>query len=201
MKVLNFLLFGFFALLLTSCAVPTGAPGSSTKGGDLYAGNGQADSGYGSAVASGAGNSANFNGSNSIYGADGKLIKQNTIYFTYDSNAIQPWALQPINANLAHEMNPHPTSKNVLNAYAAYLENHPNARIRLEGNTDARGTREYNIALGERRADSVADTLKLDGVPANQISVISYGKEKPVALGNSESAYSKNRRVNLILEG
>ena len=71
----------------------------------------------------------------------------------------------------------------------------PGTRIRLEGHTDERGTREYNIALGERRAKSVERAMMLRGVAKNQISVISYGEENPVALGSNEDAWAKNRRV------
>ena len=69
--------------------------------------------------------------------------------------------------------------------------------IRLEGHGDDRGTREYNLALGERRAKSVADYLVLQGVSRSQIEVISYGEEKPVAFGQNEQAFALNRRVEL----
>ena len=97
-------------------------------------------------------------------------------------------------------MNPEPQSMEVIHAYAAYLLKNPEAKVRLSGSTDARGSREYNIALGERRANAVADVLKMDGVPAPQIDVVSYGKERPVALGANESAYCQNRRVDLRFE-
>ena len=71
----------------------------------------------------------------------------------------------------------------------------PQARLRLEGHTDERGSREYNIALGERRAESVQRALLLRGVPRQQVTVVSYGEESPVAYGSGESAWSQNRRV------
>ena len=83
---------------------------------------------------------------------------------------------------------------------ANYLVSHPSAKVRLEGNCDQRGSREYNIALGWKRAKAVAEILKQHGVRDTQIAMVSYGKEKPVAFGNDESAYRLNRRVDLIYE-
>ncbi len=81
---------------------------------------------------------------------------------------------------------------------ANYLVTHRNARVRLEGNTDDRGSREYNVALGWRRAQAVARILKQQGVSPSQIKMVSYGKEHPVASGDSEQSRSLNRRVELI---
>lgn len=85
-------------------------------------------------------------------------------------------------------------------AQSQYLAKHPNAHVRLEGNTDERGSREYNLALGERRARSVAELLQLQGVRPDQIDLISNGQEKPVALGHNEEAHRINRRVDLVFE-
>ncbi|MCP4474421.1 MAG: peptidoglycan-associated lipoprotein Pal [Gammaproteobacteria bacterium] len=85
-----------------------------------------------------------------------------------------------------------------IQAHANYLKNHSKAQVLLEGNTDARGSRNYNLALGQRRADAVANQLKADGVSTTQIHTISYGKERPIALGNNSSAYAKNRRTDLV---
>lgn len=84
-----------------------------------------------------------------------------------------------------------------LNAHAEYLRNNQGTRLQLSGHTDERGTREYNLALGERRANAVARYLVSVGVNAGQLSVVSYGKEKPVADGSYEEAWAKNRRVEL----
>ncbi len=87
-------------------------------------------------------------------------------------------------------------TRQALDQHAENLKN--SARIiRLEGHADDRGTREYNLALGERRAKSVSDYLVLQGVSRSQIETISYGEEKPVAFGQNEQAYSLNRRVEL----
>lgn len=84
-----------------------------------------------------------------------------------------------------------------LRAHADYLSSHPNAKIRLEGNTDERGTREYNIALGERRAKSVSQYLRVQGVSSSQIQVVSYGEEKKAAYGHDAMSWAKNRRVEI----
>ena len=83
----------------------------------------------------------------------------------------------------------------MIRSHADYLVANPGTRIRLEGHTDERGTREYNIALGERRAKSVERAMMLRGVAQNQINVISYGEESPVNLEHTEEAWAKNRRV------
>jgi peptidoglycan-associated lipoprotein len=80
---------------------------------------------------------------------------------------------------------------------ADYLIKHPNVKVRLEGNTDDRGSREYNVALGWRRAHAVLDVLKQYGVSASQVTLISYGAEKPAAVGEDEKSYQCNRRVDL----
>jgi len=78
-----------------------------------------------------------------------------------------------------------------------YLISHPSASIMIEGNTDIRGSREYNMALGQRRADAVKKVFLLNGASASQMKTISYGAEKPVAMGNTENDYAKNRRADV----
>lgn len=84
-----------------------------------------------------------------------------------------------------------------LERHAAYLASNPNAKVRLEGHADERGTREYNIALGESRANSVARLLLVNGASNGQIETISYGEEKPTILGHTDSEWALNRRVEL----
>jgi peptidoglycan-associated lipoprotein len=86
-------------------------------------------------------------------------------------------------------------------AHAKFLATRPAVQIVLEGHTDERGTREYNIALGQNRAEVVKRTLLLYGVRPSQIRLISYGEEKPAVMGHSESAWAKNRRVELRYKG
>lgn len=89
-----------------------------------------------------------------------------------------------------------PEARAALIAHAEFLRS-ANKTVRLEGHTDERGTREYNLALGERRANAVRDFLVLQGVPRAKIETVSYGKERPAQVGSSESSWSKNRRVEL----
>ncbi len=88
-----------------------------------------------------------------------------------------------------------------ISAHANYLSANSSASVVLEGHADERGTREYNISLGERRAKAVMQLLLLQGASKSQIQVISFGEERPVELGHDESSWSKNRRVELIYSG
>lgn len=83
---------------------------------------------------------------------------------------------------------------------AQYLVSHPSAHASSQGNSDIRGSREYNMALGQRRAEAVKKVLMLDGASSNQITTMSYGAEKPIGLGNTETDYAENRRVDLVFE-
>jgi len=87
-----------------------------------------------------------------------------------------------------------------VNAQAEYLQAHPSARILLAGHTDERGSREYNIALGEHRADTVAQLMRMAGVNSHQLRVVSYGKERPINFGHDEASHLQNRRVELTYE-
>lgn len=84
-----------------------------------------------------------------------------------------------------------------IKAQADYVTSHASSKIFLMGNTDARGSREYNIGLGWRRARAVNDILQMYGVTGKQVEMISYGKEKPLAMGDDEDSYAQNRRVDM----
>ena len=86
----------------------------------------------------------------------------------------------------------------VVAGWAAWLQANPSAKLRLEGHCDERGTREYNVALGERRANAVLQALTARGAAERQISVSSFGEERPVALGHDEAAWTQNRRVEVV---
>lgn len=90
-----------------------------------------------------------------------------------------------------------PESRSLLLAHAERLKN-TDQDVRLEGHADERGSREYNMALGERRANAVRDFLVLQGVPRDSIEVVSYGEERPLAMGSSENAWARNRRVEIM---
>ncbi len=102
------------------------------------------------------------------------------IYFAYDSSEIRS------------EFRP------AIEAHAQYLAEHPNTVITLEGHADERGSREYNLALGERRSNTVKRQMSLLGASAGQIRSVSYGEERPEVDGHDESAWSQNRRVIII---
>ena len=108
------------------------------------------------------------------------LQSQNVVYFEYDSSEIKS------------------EYDAVVTAHAGYLTRYKTAKVRLEGHTDERGSREYNIGLGERRAQTVRRALLLQGVLEDQIATVSYGEERPAVEGADESAYALNRRVELV---
>lgn len=109
-----------------------------------------------------------------------ELQRNNIVYFGLDKYDIQSDYAQ------------------MLDQHAAFLRSNPSYKVTIEGHADERGTPEYNIALGERRASAVKMYLQGKGVSADQMSIVSYGKEKPAVLGHDESAYAKNRRAVLV---
>jgi len=125
---------------------------------------------------------ANANGANGA-GVGQKVSGLPTIYFEFNSFSLNS------------------ASKEALNLAAQWLKANPNTKIQIEGHCDERGTTEYNLALGERRANTVKDFLQSKGVPANQLSTISYGEERPVAMGSTEEAWAKNRRTEFVTGG
>jgi peptidoglycan-associated lipoprotein len=88
--------------------------------------------------------------------------------------------------------------QSLIEAHGRYLVEHVSRQIRIEGNCDERGGREYNLALAQRRADAVRQRMELVGVPAARIETISFGKEKPKALGHDEAAWAENRRADIV---
>lgn len=142
---------------------------------------------YGSQDGSTTGSSTSGTGTGSQYGstsgsgagqqADSRIPEVRTIYFDFDRDTIKS------------------EYESVVMAHARYLRANPDAQVVLHGHTDERGTREYNMALGERRANAVQRFLNIQGVSSSQMSVVSYGEERPAVNGQDESAYSQNRRV------
>ena len=88
-----------------------------------------------------------------------------------------------------------PEARATLDHQAAWLEKYPQVKVQVAGNCDERGTEEYNLALGQRRANAAADYLEAKGVPASRITTISYGKDRPTALGSNEQAWAQNRNA------
>ncbi|THD35565.1 MAG: peptidoglycan-associated lipoprotein Pal [Sphingomonas sp.] len=93
------------------------------------------------------------------------------------------------------------TSRSILDSQVAWLTKWPNRRITIEGHADERGTREYNLALGDRRANAAKNYLAAKGIDPSRITTISYGKERPIALGSDEASWAQNRRaVTIVLQ-
>lgn len=130
----------------------------------------------------GVGDSLRFYGTDVSPEQERSWLAKNTYYFGYDRFDVNDEDMMSIYA------------------HAKKLINKPRCRVRIEGHTDERGSREYNIALGERRAKSVANIMMLKGVGEHQISIVSYGKEKPEVMGHDDSAWSRNRRAVIIYE-
>ena len=167
-------------------------------------GAGNANGGFGSRTAgNGAGRGGSANGQNqggfgsgSAYGGNTKssytpadlrdpnsILAQRIIYFDYNQSGIKP------------------QYRRVLDAHGSLLADFPQLKVRLEGHADERGSREYNVALSERRAYSVRDYLRIKGVNTGQTDIVGYGEEVPATFGHGESSWSKNRRVEIIYAG
>ena len=110
----------------------------------------------------------------------GRINGLSTVFFEYDQARLTSDARQKLAAN------------------AEWIKNNPNFTVQIEGHTDERGSVEYNLSLGERRAKSVKSYLEGLGVDGKRMTIISYGEEKPLEAGDSESAWSKNRRANFV---
>lgn len=113
-------------------------------------------------------------------GPSGELLSRRIVYFDFDRADIRA------------------DSQSVVAAHSAYLSKNPSQKVRLEGHADERGSREYNIGLGERRGQAVRRALLLQGVAELQIATVSYGEERPAEAGSSEQAYAANRRVEIV---
>jgi peptidoglycan-associated lipoprotein len=107
------------------------------------------------------------------------ILAKRSVYYPFDVSAVQD------------------ADKPVVLAHAKYLSEHPDRKVRVEGNADERGSNEYNLALGQRRADGVKKMLELGGAKASQIETVSYGEEKPKAAGHDEASWSQNRRSDI----
>ncbi len=107
-------------------------------------------------------------------------LADRVIYFAFDSSTVESEYME------------------IVQRHAAYLSQYPGVEVRVEGHTDERGSREYNIGLGSRRAESVSRLLQVNGAASSQIETISYGEEVPAVDGHNEEAWSKNRRVELV---
>ena len=110
-------------------------------------------------------------------------LSKRVIYFDYDKDAVKP------------------EFASLVQAHAAFLSQNRNRKIRLEGHADERGSREYNMALGQRRADAVRKATAVLGVGNDRMETISFGEDKPRSNGHDEAAWSQNRRVEIVYDG
>jgi len=169
-KIITVVILGLSALALVACSTKKGPNGVpvTSRGSDDSA-QAYAMQG-GSAYRSGRG----------FYKNAMKAPSNQIYYFAFNSSNLRPQDMR------------------ALTIQANYLAAHPSARVRLEGNTDNRGSREYNVALGWRRDQAVARVMEQQGVRPRQIQMVSYGKERPAVSGNNDRAWALNRRVNFI---
>ena len=178
----KYLWIGLIAAVLAGCSTTpsTEAPvDDKSTAGAAGAGAGGAQTGgagtggvTGSAMGSGAGGNPLRDPNN--------ILSKRSVYFDYDSFVVKD------------EYRP------LVEAHARYLQQNRNARATVQGNTDERGSREYNIALGQKRADSVKRMMTLLGVSGSQVETVSYGEEKPRAQGEGEQAFAENRRADIV---
>ena len=180
------------AMALAGCSSKGGAKGEGAEALGAEGAGGPEIGKYGE----GAGGTYGAGGAGGKYGAGGagmtgdaalddpsSPLSKRVIYFMYDSSDVQPDYVS------------------VINAHANYLASNPGKSVVLEGHADERGSSEYNIALGEQRAKSVAKMMKLQGVNDGQMQIVSFGEEKPAVPGHDESAYQQNRRVEIAYPG
>jgi len=161
---------------LSACAGTT----DTTKDDSTVSGSGSdaSSSSSDSATTSATGSGSTWTG-NPLDNPDSLLAKR-TVYFAFDESVIFD------------------EDRPILEAHAQYLSQNPGAAVTLEGHTDERGTREYNLALGEQRAISVRQFMSLLGASGQQMRTVSYGEERPAALGHDEESWAQNRRVEIV---
>jgi peptidoglycan-associated lipoprotein len=167
----------FTVVLLLGCAASQGPSGNqgqtpANQGGQNIQNEGQTPS-NGQGALSGAGPLAGQSG-------DGSGVIKRVIYFDFDSSEVKP------------EYRP------IIEAHARFLRENPNVVSILEGHTDEQGSREYNVALGSRRAETVRQLMSLYGITLQQLHTLSYGEERPAVAGSDEASYAQNRRVEIV---
>ncbi len=174
-KGLNSVLLLIFSVaFLAACEGTTGT----TKDDSTVSSSGSGSSSSESATTSATGSGSSWAG-HALDDPDSLLAKR-TVFFEFDESVILD------------------ADRPILEAHAQYLSQNPGAAVTLEGHTDERGTREYNLALGEQRAISVRQFMSLLGASGQQLRTVSYGEERPAALGHNEEAWAQNRRVEII---
>lgn len=165
----------FITVLVVGCATNSGPRSSESQasGAQGMQMGGQTSTNSGQDVAGSTGSLA---GSNE----DGAGVAKRVIYFEFDSSEIKP------------------EYRSLIEAHARYLRENPNVVSILEGHADEQGSREYNVALGNRRAETVRQLMSVYGVTGQQLHTLSYGEERPAVAGSNEASYAQNRRVEIV---
>ena len=181
----NYLWIALFAAALVGCtSTPTTEAPVDDRGAAAGAGAGSTGAQTGGVTGGGVTGSATGSaaGGNPLRDPT-NVLSRRSVYFDFDSFVVKD------------EYRP------LVEAHARYLQQNRNARMTVQGNTDERGSREYNIALGQKRADSVKRMMMLLGATENQIETVSFGKEKPKNAGHDEAAWAENRRDDILYSG
>ena len=174
-------IFALFAIVAFLAACETAPKDAGDAGGSGASGSSDTSSSSSSSSSASGGSTSSSSGSSTMTKDEELVSIGNKVYFDFDSSALSADA------------------KSTLNAQAAFLRSNPSVRITVEGHADERGTREYNLALGDRRASAARDFLVAQGIDGARIKTISYGKERPEMVGSNDEAWAKNRRSVSII--
>ena len=174
-------IFALFAIVAFLAACETAPKDAGDAAGSGASGSSDTSSSSSSSSSASGGSTSSSSGSSTMTKDEELVSIGNKVYFDFDSSALSADA------------------KSTLNAQAAFLRSNPSVRITVEGHADERGTREYNLALGDRRASAARDFLVAQGIDGARIKTISYGKERPEMVGSNDEAWAKNRRPVSII--
>lgn len=195
MRISSFVVVIASLLLIAACQTAPDQSGSAAGAGGSGAGMGAgaAGAGAGRGIGGGAGYGSGSGSGSSGYTTEGSMAAEavarelaeigDTVFFGFDEYSLRP------------------EDRVIVERQAALLMRSPSLNVRIDGHTDERGTREYNLALGDRRSNSVKDYLVALGVDPARVSTVSYGEERPAVLGSDEGAWAKNRRAVTVVTG
>ncbi|HEX8741042.1 MAG TPA: peptidoglycan-associated lipoprotein Pal [Casimicrobiaceae bacterium] len=175
----NILFAALIAVALVGCSTTATKPAPVVESGAGTSASGAETSGAGNAGVNG---NAGASATDELHNP-ASILSKRSVYFDFDSFVVKD------------------EYKPLVEAHARYLQSHPTARMTIQGNTDERGSREYNIALGQKRADAVKRMMVLLGAGDSQIETVSFGKEKPKNPGHDEAAWAENRRDDIVYAG
>ncbi len=179
------LLAAMVAGSLAACSSPKGPTDPNAAGAAGMNGkNGANASGmYGQGGLNGSGNGMGADGSGNPLTDPKSVLSKRSVFFDFDSSLVKD------------------EYKPLVQAHSEFLKKNQTRKVIIQGNTDVRGSSEYNLALGQRRAESVKSMMRVIGVPENQLEAVSYGKEKPRATGMGDADHAQNRRSDIVYDG